>query len=96
MSDADHLLTAMKDCQQILAAFIGIPDPECEGPLHEYDASKRLLVLVNRDEVPEILWRSAVMALDLMSIGVGFSEGDAPADESFEEQVSQLLKRGGS
>jgi hypothetical protein len=94
--DAQHLLAAMKDCQLILAAFVGIPpEPDDAGTFSEFDPEKRELVLTDRSKVPEIAWRTAIQALDLLSIGVGCA-GVTPAVESIDEAALQayLARKG--
>jgi hypothetical protein len=93
-SDLDRLLTAAKDCQQILAAFVGVPhDPSVlSESLHQYDPAKRDFVLVDPEQIPAVTWRATVMALDMLSVAVGFSEMEGSSG-SFEEQVAALLRQ---
>jgi hypothetical protein len=95
-SDADRLRSAVHDAAIILSAFVGTPtaiEPDELGDFTEFDPAKRSGVLVHREEVPEILWRGAIKALDLLLISYGFSDPDAPAAESFEAEVEALLRR---
>lgn len=97
MSDAEKLRAAMDDCQAILAAFVGVPRDLDDGCMNEFDPAKRDYVLVDREECPEILWRAAIMALDLISVGVGFTDPDAPASsESVEAQAAAFLRARGT
>jgi hypothetical protein len=77
--DAEHLLAAMRDCQIILATFVGIPTglTDESGTISEFDPEKREMVTTDRSRVPEIAWCCAIQALDLLSIGVGLSEGES-------------------
>lgn len=95
--DAERLLTAMKDCQMILASFVGVPQDLTDesGTMSEFDPEKRAMVTTDRSRVPEVAWRCAIQALDLLCIGIGFSEGETTA-ETIDEALQAFLAQKGN
>jgi hypothetical protein len=75
-SDADLLRTATEDAAMLLRALVGDPPMMFgeDGLVTEFDPAKRAHVIVDREQVPEILWRGAIKALDVLSIALGLSE----------------------
>ncbi len=89
MSAADRLEAALLEAAEALMEVVGLAvnpaDPY--GPRTPVSGS-----LVARDEIPDGPFRAAIYALDVLSVGYGLMDPEAPMVATLDEELAAITE----